>query len=76
MIDVLRACEGVLTVGFAQEERPDLNRITRWDDIRLVLNLSVYPSMWRPLRRRHYVALWAKQPGLRPALRAGLPEVL
>jgi hypothetical protein len=76
MIDVLRACDGVLTVGFAQEERPDLNRITRWDDIRLVLNLSVYPSMWRPLRRRHYVALWAKQPGLRPALRAGLPEVL
>jgi hypothetical protein len=76
MIDNLRARDGVLIVGFAQEERPDLNRITRWDDIRLTLNLAVYPSMWRPLRHRHFVDLWAKQPDLRPALRAGRPEVL
>ena len=63
-------------VSFTQEEQPDLNCITRWDDIRLVLNLSVYPSIWRPLRRRHFVEMWAKQPDLRPALRAGQPEVL
>jgi hypothetical protein len=75
-IDVLRVREGVLVVSFAQEEQPDLSCITRWDDIRLVLNLSVYPSIWRPLRRRHFVELWAKQPDLRPALRAGQPEVL
>ena len=76
MIDALQSCDGVLVVSFAQEEHPDLNRITRWDDIRLTLNLAVYPSMWRPLRHRHFVELWTKQPDLRPALRAGQPEVL
>jgi hypothetical protein len=76
MISALKECDGVLMVSFAQEEnRPDLTQITRWDEIRLVLNLSLYPSPWRPLHRRHFIELWMKRQDLRLALSAGQPEV-
>ena len=76
MISALKECDGVLMVSFAQEEnRPDLTQVTRWDEIRLVLNLSLYPSPWRPLHRRHFIELWMKRQDLRLALSAGQPEV-
>jgi hypothetical protein len=38
------------------------------DGIRLVVNRSVYPNLWRPLLRRHQHALWQAHPELRAAL--------
>ena len=50
--------EGVLLLLFAQEPAPDDNdRLSYWDQIRMIVNRSVYPCRWRPLLRRHRLEL-------------------
>jgi hypothetical protein len=75
MIKSLSCTNGILLVCFAQEQQPRSKRITRWDNIRIALNLSLYPSRWRPLSRRHFAELWLKRPDLRSALQSSQPEV-
>jgi hypothetical protein len=63
------ACQdGVLLLGFAQEQHPAAPNATALDGIRLAVNRSVYPNLWRPLLRRHQHALWQAHPELRAAL--------
>lgn len=39
-----------------------------------LMNLRVYPSLWRPLKRRHMVRLYAERPDLRQEI-ASLPQL-
>jgi energy-coupling factor transporter ATP-binding protein EcfA2 len=75
MLDAFAQHDGVLLAGFAQETQVDPHAASCWDDIRLALNCSVYPSLWRPLQRHHFVELWVKRPDLRPALQTRAPEI-
>ena len=70
-IDAINQSQGVLVLSFAQEERSESRRITLWDDVRLILNLSIYPSLWRPLARGHFAELRRRHPDLRPVLPEG-----
>jgi hypothetical protein len=45
--------DGVLLVGYAQEEPEVTARITAWDRIRIGLNVSLYPNRWRQPHHRH-----------------------
>jgi hypothetical protein len=56
-IDRLKIIDGLLVVGFAQEEPQSCSRLTLWDRIRIGLNASLYPSPWRPIKRYHALAL-------------------
>ena len=67
-IDRVACQDGVLLLGFAQEQHPATPNATALDGIRLVVNRSVYPNLWRPLLRRHQHALWQAHPELRAAL--------
>ena len=69
MICELAQREGLLLVRFVQEAMCELNhsRTTAWDRIRVVLNTSLYPSRWRPLRPRHQRQIQTRWPELRPA---------
>lgn len=79
-ISSLAEQQGALVLGFAQEgecmrrER----EVTGWDVLRVHLNCQLYPSLWRPLLRRHWRTLHATRPELRPHLKvhasiAGVP---
>lgn len=56
-IDRLKIIDGLLVVGFAQEEPQSCSRLTLWDRIRIGLNASLYPSPWRAIKRHHALAL-------------------
>jgi hypothetical protein len=59
------ACkESLLLLSFVEEPEPDENRFTLWDEIRVAVNYSLYPSRWRPLLRRHRLALGLINPQL------------
>jgi energy-coupling factor transporter ATP-binding protein EcfA2 len=60
--------DGMLLLGFEKEQTPDTPDATVWDRIRAIVNRSVYPSLWRPLARRHRLALWRAHPELRAVL--------
>jgi len=56
--------DGVLLLRFAQEPAPaNDGRVTRWDQIRLIVNRGLYPSRWRPLLRRHRLELAQRELG-------------
>jgi hypothetical protein len=76
MIDAVAESEGVLILSFAQEEHVSTpNSISAWDEVRLALNRSLYPSVWRMLKRDHYAHLRAERPDLRSALEGCPPEL-
>lgn len=59
---------GVVEVGYAQDSflgpsRP--GQTTWWAQFRRELNLSLYPTLWRPLKRNHWRRLHAERPELR-----------
>jgi hypothetical protein len=60
--------EGALLLGFENEEAPLVPSAIVWDRIRMAVNRLVYPNLWRPLARRHRLALWHAHPELRAAL--------
>lgn len=71
MISRLGCEEGVLIIHFAQEEPPEENGLTPWDEIRVAVNARLYPNRWRRLKRRHRMLLWFARPDLRPLLGGG-----
>jgi hypothetical protein len=62
---------GALGLEFAHEaEIPRREREMQvWDVLRVSLNCHLYPSLWRPLSRRHWRHLHATRPELRASLR-------
>ncbi|HYG35214.1 MAG TPA: type IV secretory system conjugative DNA transfer family protein, partial [Clostridia bacterium] len=60
--------QGVLLLEFRQEQPTVEDRVTAWDRIRIATNASLYPSLWRPLARKHHIELRRRRPDLRPAL--------
>lgn len=51
-------CEdGLLLMDFAQEPEPHQGRFSIWDEVRITVNLSIYPNRWRRLLRRHQLGL-------------------
>jgi hypothetical protein len=62
MLNAVGFEQGMLLVRFAQELPPESDRITSWDRLRILLNKSLYPGVWRPLNRRHRLRLFELQP--------------
>jgi energy-coupling factor transporter ATP-binding protein EcfA2 len=67
-IDALACREGMLLVRFAQEPARLESGMAREDRIRVAINASLYPTVWRPLLRRHFAAIWRTRPELHTAL--------
>lgn len=57
MLTGVSFAEGILLVRFAQEGQPKSERITTWDRLRITLNRSLYPTVWRPPTRRYALKL-------------------
>ena len=58
----------MLLVRFAQEPACPEGGMALWDRIRVAINASLYPTVWRPLLRRHHAAIWRTHPDLHAAL--------
>jgi hypothetical protein len=59
---------GVVEVSYAQDSYLGPSRpgaTTWWAQLRRELNLSLYPTLWRPLTRNHWQRLHAERPELR-----------
>lgn len=62
---------GVVEISFLQDQAlgPSLPGQNTWRaKIRRALNLSLYPTMWRPLKQTHWRQLYATRQDLRPFL--------
>jgi hypothetical protein len=68
MISELGVEDGVLWVAFAQEQPNDEDRLTRWDELRMRLNLHLRPNLWTPLSRELERKIWHARPDLRADL--------
>ena len=64
MLAELRIDRAVLRLRFAQEEPPDEARVTRWDKIRIKLNL-IQPNLWCPLGCDLERQIWVRHADLR-----------
>ena len=62
---------GALVMEFAQEDECPRweGEVNSWDVLRVHMNCNLYPSLWRPLTRRHWRQLHATRPELRAHLR-------
>jgi hypothetical protein len=67
-IDAVACHEGMLLLRFVQEPLPLEGGVALGDCMRVTVNASVYPSIWRPLSRRHYWAIRRTHPELHTAL--------
>jgi hypothetical protein len=65
MISEMASTDGVLQIRFAQEasRRAD-GPITGYDQVRIAVNAALYPSLWRPLTRRHEHLIRPRRPSL------------
>ena len=70
MIRRVECEEGVLVLHFADEQAPEDEELTLWDELRVLINRNLYPSRWRPLHQRHRLLLLFARPDLRSALDA------
>jgi hypothetical protein len=68
MITSLAFDRGLLCVAFAHEVASQTGRMTMWDDLRFVLNLSLQPNIWHPLARKEELEVWNRCPELRGKL--------
>jgi hypothetical protein len=68
MITSLAFDQGFLCVAFAHEVTSQTGRMTMWDDLRFVLNLSLQPNIWHPLARKEELEVWNRCPKLRGEL--------
>ena len=73
-IEVVGFAQGALLLGFAEEHSRYGDQATLWNKVRLRVNRAIYPSLWRPIKRRHFLALWIGRPELRSALQSCCPE--
>jgi hypothetical protein len=62
---------GALAMEFAEEQEIARREgeVSEWDVLRVHLNCHNYPSLWQPLRHRHWRHLHASRPELRSQLR-------
>jgi len=74
-IGALACREGMLLLRFAQEPACPEDGIALGDRIRVAINASLYPTVWRPLLRRHRAAIWRTRPELHAALTVSLNHV-
>jgi hypothetical protein len=74
-IDQVGLERGVLLLRFVQEQPNSEGRLTAWDRLRIFVNAGVYPSLWRPLHRRHQIRLRQEFPELRVPLDAPDREI-
>jgi hypothetical protein len=73
-IDAVRAEEGVLLLTFPREPALATAGHTVWDEIRVIINLSLYPNRFLPrLAPRHRARLWQERPDLRAQLSMAWP---
>ena len=68
MISSLAFDQGLLCVAFAHEVASQTGRMTMWDDLRFVLNLSLQPNIWHQLARKEELEVWNRCPELRGKL--------
>jgi hypothetical protein len=61
---------GILWIGFPQEQWVLTDRIPLWDQLRVVVNLSLQPNQWRPLSTADEREIWDKRSDLRRELLA------
>lgn len=68
MIRQVEVADGLLQLRFAQEAmtRSGEERTTAWDRLRLLVNASLYPSRWRPLKPEHERIIRVRWPELNP----------
>ena len=60
--------DGVLRIGYAQELVRLGDRITLWDQLRVVVNLSIKPNLWTPLSKTDECEIWHRRLDLRHEL--------
>ena len=60
--------DGSLRIAFSNEQPITPDRISRWDQLRISLNLSLQPNLWFSLSMEDERAIWCKWPGLRREL--------
>ena len=65
MIQSLGLEDGVLWLAFAQEVPTNEIRLTRWDELRIALNLNLRPNLRLPLPREVERRIWHWRPALR-----------
>jgi hypothetical protein len=65
----LKEVDGCLLIQFSKEMGwpPKVLTIPQ-SNLLALLNWNLYPSLWRPLKRRHWQLLYATRPELRPQL--------
>jgi hypothetical protein len=61
---------GILRIGYPREQWVLGDRITLWDQLRVVVNLSLQPNQWHPLSLTDEREIWEKRPDLRRELLA------
>lgn len=61
---------GILRIGYSREQWVLGDRITLWDQLRVVVNLSLQPNQWRPLSLADEREIWDNRPDLRRELLA------
>jgi hypothetical protein len=60
--------QGVLHLAFLQEGVHERGRLTRWDKLRIKLNLLLQPNLWLPLTQKEELEVWKRRPELRREL--------
>lgn len=60
--------QGTLQMVFSQEQISSPDQISAHDYMRIECNRRLYPSLWRPLRKRHERWIWIRYPELRKDL--------
>jgi hypothetical protein len=60
--------QGVLHLAFLQEGVHERGRLTRWDKLRIRLNLLLQPNLWLPLTQKEELEVWKRRPELRREL--------
>lgn len=68
MITDMRLSEGALSLSFAQESPVVTDRLTCWDQLRILLNRSLRPNLWESLNRSEELEIWNVWPSLRSEL--------
>ncbi len=68
MIDSLGIENGILWLAFAQELPTEATQLTRWDELRIMLNSDLKPNIWHPLTREQEREIWRLRPELRGEL--------
>ena len=74
-IDRVVVEDGMLLLGYAQEQPHATGGMCAWDRVRVAVNASLYPSLWRPLKPQHRQQLLRLHPELKSSLRLPAPDL-